>query len=277
MQVRRLRDAAAFIQRAGTWLMGDEARNNLMLSLADRLNRGSQVYDQPAYFAVVESEGGVAGCIVRTPPFKLLVSELPADAIDPIVADVGERFDSLPAVLGPESAAAPVAQGWAAAHGLSARRGQRQRIYQLESVTPPIRIPAGSCRVATAADLDLVGSWIELFSEEVKMPTRRSRMLAEERIVRSELFLWIDQAPRAMLGWAGRTPNGIRIGYVYTPLEYRGRGYASALTAQGSQRALDAGYKFCFLFTDLSNPTSNAIYQRLGYRPVADVVDWVIE
>ena len=71
----------------------------------------------------------------------------------------------------------------------------------------------------------------------------------------------------------GATRNGIRIGYVYTPPESRARGYASALVAAVSQKMLDEGFAFCVLYTDLSNPTSNAIYARVGYEPVADVLD----
>ena len=72
------------------------------------------------------------------------------------------------------------------------------------------------------------------------------------------------------MGFGGPTPNGIRIGPVYTPPELRGRGYASALTAQVSQLQLDRGKRFCFLYTDLANPTSNAIYRRIGYERVCD-------
>ena len=72
------------------------------------------------------------------------------------------------------------------------------------------------------------------------------------------------------MGFGGPTPNGIRIGPVYTPPELRGRGYASALTAQVSQLQLDRGRRFCFLYTDLANPTSNAIYMRIGYERVCD-------
>jgi predicted GNAT family acetyltransferase len=74
-----------------------------------------------------------------------------------------------------------------------------------------------------------------------------------------------------MAAHTGPTPNGVRVGAVYTPPELRGRGYASACTAAVTQRLLADGRRFCFLFTDLSNPTSNSIYQKIGYRPVCDV------
>jgi predicted GNAT family acetyltransferase len=77
--------------------------------------------------------------------------------------------------------------------------------------------------------------------------------------------------------FGGATPSGIRIGPVYTPPELRGRGYASALVAELTRRLIAGGRQFCFLFTDLANPTSNSIYQRVGYRPVTDVNLWVFE
>jgi predicted GNAT family acetyltransferase len=101
--------------------------------------------------------------------------------------------------------------------------------------------------------------------------------MADERIGRNELFLWVDGQPCSMAAWSGTTPNSVRIGFVYTPPGQRGRGYASACTARVSQQALDAGYRFCFLFTDLSNPTSNAIYQAIGYEPVCDVHDYLFD
>jgi hypothetical protein len=44
-----------------------------------------------------------------------------------------------------------------------------------------------------------------------------------------------------------------------------------------SQSQLDAGRRSLYLFTDLANPTSNHIYQAIGYEPVRDVADWRFE
>jgi predicted GNAT family acetyltransferase len=86
------------------------------------------------------------------------------------------------------------------------------------------------------------------------------------------IFLWEDAEPVSLVGVGGATPNGIRIGPVYTPPRFRGHGYASALTATVSQAMLDEGRRFCFLYTDLANPTSNKIYQAIGYKPVTDAL-----
>lgn len=80
-----------------------------------------------------------------------------------------------------------------------------------------------------------------------------------------------DGGPASVAATGGPTPNGIRIGPVYTPPDRRRRGYASALTAATSQAELDKGRRFIFLFTDLANPTSNKIYRAIGYEPVIDI------
>jgi hypothetical protein len=80
-----------------------------------------------------------------------------------------------------------------------------------------------------------------------------------------------------LAGWGGRTPNGIRIGPVYTPPDRRRRGYGSAVTAAVSAAELAAGRQFCFLYTDLANPTSNKIYMDIGYEPVCDAVDYAFD
>ncbi len=149
-----------------------------------------------------------------------------------------------------------------------------ERIYRLTRVVPPRPVP-GSVRVATQADRDLVVTWTEGFMRDALgeadpadvVETADRWLSGRERT----LYLWVDGEPVSLAGVGGPTPNGIRIGPVYTPPAARRRGYASALVAAVSQAELDAGRRFCFLFTDLANPTSNHVYQDIGYEPVRDV------
>jgi predicted GNAT family acetyltransferase len=139
-------------------------------------------------------------------------------------------------------------------------------------VTPPARPGRGTVRAAGEADADRLVPWAEAFLRDVDMPKGRDECagMMAERIREQRLFVWCDPEPVSMAGWAGRTPNGVRVNFVYTPPECRGRGYASACVAALSQHLLDSGRKFCCLFTDLANPTSNKIYQAIGYRRVCD-------
>jgi uncharacterized protein len=81
----------------------------------------------------------------------------------------------------------------------------------------------------------------------------------------------------SMCGYGGRTPHGIRIGPVYTPPDLRGRGYGSAVTALVTKEQLDGDRDHCFLYTDLSNPTSNKIYMQIGYEFVCDSAEYAFE
>jgi predicted GNAT family acetyltransferase len=276
-RVRRFDAAPDFLAHASPWLLQNEAENNLILSLAERLSRTTAGYERPIYFATVESDNAVVGCALRTPPFKLLLTQLPADVLPALVEDVASIFDAIPAVLGSSSVAEQFARLWASRQGRSVRLGMQQRIYQLTVLAPRSPRVKGELRVADQSDLEVAAQWVEQFTRDTGIAAPRSRELVHDRIRSHQLFFWMeDDVHRSMAAWAGTTPHGVRVGYVFTPPEYRGRGYASACTAGTSQRAFDSGYKFCFLYTDLANPTSNSIYQRLGYTPVADVADWMI-
>ena len=148
------------------------------------------------------------------------------------------------------------------------------RIFQLDADAPAPAV-AGALRPATEADLDLLTRWLSAFTRDIGERDERDEAGARAGVSRT------IAAEACTCGrWRGRAgldgqrhrgpPSGIRINMVYTPPELRRRGCASACVGALSQAMLDAGRRFCFLYTDLANPTSNHIYQELGYRPVAD-------
>jgi hypothetical protein len=268
-RIARHGDAQTFLKHARPWLMQTEAENNLVLSLAER----ASARQDAIYVATIEQNGAVVGCALRTPPRKLVLTRMPPSAVPALVVDVAACFDALPAVLGPPSAAREFGQLWCERRGCVLRNGMEQRLYKAECVRPPGTAPAGALRLATDADTGLVASWVSCFATELRVDAPSTRAFVAERIAAGEMALWHDQHPRTLAGYSGRSPSGVRIGYVYTPPEWRGHGYASACVAALSQHALDQGARFCCLYTDLANPTSNAIYQRIGYEPVCDAID----
>lgn len=273
LTVRRHTDAAAFLDRAEAWLLEAEAEHNLILSLARQLADAAASYDPPVYLATVEDDGAVVGCAFRTPPYKLGLTRMPLEALPRLAEAVAAVYPSLPAVIGPAEEAGRFAALWGEQASVAATPGMRQRIYQLTYVTPPDPWPPGHFRFAGPDDVPLVAQWIGAFSQETGIPLSRIQERAATLVDEKQLILWHHGRPVSMAAWTGQTPNGARVGYVYTPPEQRGHGYASACTAALSQYLLRTGRRFCFLYTDLANPTSNRIYQRLGYRPVCDVMD----
>ena len=267
-------DVNSFAERATPWLMQAEAEHNLLLSIIEQLKVNPQNYGPP-YLATIEEQGVVAGCAFRTPPYKLGLTRMPHGAIPLLVNDVAQVFDDIPAVLGPAAQARAFAEAWAACRGPAAHPGMRHRIYELRAVEYPEELASGELRHAGKRDQSLVVGWLQEFGREAKVGTVNTAAFVEGHINSKTLFLWEDEGePRASAVYAGRTPHGVRIGFVYTPPEFRRKGYASACVASASQRALDSGVEFCCLYTDLNNPTSNDIYQKIGYRPVCDVMDY---
>lgn len=280
MEVRRHASVDGFLDHAGEFLGEREAEHNLILGLSSRLRREPLIYGEPAYFVVAQDDGRIVGAAMRTPPHNFILSEIDDEAaIGPILEDARAAFGSLPGVVGPKERVAQFATVWAEATGAAARLELAQRIFSAEQVDPPRPTP-GRMRDYDHADRELASRWMDAFVAEALPKDAPHPESSEEFVDRREedpdggLVLWEDDGAVSMAGYGGLTPHGIRIGPVYTPPELRGRGYASALTAALTRRLLDGGRRFCFLFTDLANPTSNRIYQRIGYRGVGDVDLW---
>lgn len=280
MQLIRFDDPAAFAERATGFLEAREAEHNLILGLTTMVLTTDE-YKLPPYLACVEHEESVIAVAFRTPPHNLILSEMETDVevIDLIAQDVHKLYSgALPGVSGPKRVTRAFARRWAALTQQGVQLHMAQRIYRLDKVIFPTGVP-GELRRAAAADRDLMQEWLGAFHQEAMGTVDQTSV---ERAVRNYLtsqnrglYLWVDGGqPVSMAGSTGPTPHGIRIGAVYTPPEFRKRGYASACVAAVSQAMLDSGRQFCFLYTDLGNPTSNHIYQDIGYRPVSDVDEY---
>ena len=272
MQVVQLDGAAEFLERAAPLLLADEARHNLILGIAGTLRDHPDVYPDFALW-LVEDAGDVVGGALRTRPFNLVLARGSDEAVALLANSIDEQ---LPGVVG----AVPEVDDFVAAYGATAEPRARQGIYALRAVVPP-RPTTGSPRPATVADRPLLLDWWRAFAIEALGETEPD----EEGIARnvdhklrrpeSGIALWEDEGrPVSAVGYGSPTPSGIRIGPVYTPRDRRGRGYASALTAHVSAAQLAAGRRFCFLYTDLANPTSNKIYVAIGYERVCDSVEY---
>jgi hypothetical protein len=218
---------------------------------------------------------------MRTPPFNLAVSVTDGPrAMRALAEDRATGDPLLPGVIGPPASAAAFAARYGELTGRHVVPGMRQGIHRLWRVQAPPRVE-GRMQRARPAHRALVTEWLAAFQHDVwgteALPSEAAAM-ADRWVGDARgraLYLWeVAGRPVSMAGASGATPRGIRIGAVYTPPEARGRGYASNLVAAMSQAQLDAGRTFCFLYTDLANPTSNHIYRAIGYESVAEAVEF---
>ena len=269
LTIHRFTEPTAFLARAESFLRARETENVLMLGVCE-----SARFNDSCYLATVEEDGAVAACALRTPPHSALLTRADHPALELLTTDLADKYGDLPAVAGPEPAAGDFAGLWSALTGAHTGATARMRVFEADRVFwPPM--PAGTFRAATEADLPTVARWTAAFVDEAGLDDPSDpEDVTRERIQEGRLFLWEDARPVSMAAWAGRTGRLVRVNFVYTPPEHRGRGYASACVATLTRQMLDEGFARCCLYTDLANPTSNKIYQAIGYRPVCDAAEY---
>ncbi len=229
---------------------------------------------------MLERAGAVTAAYFRTPPYRLQLTPLTGAEAEALADFLAALDEPLPGVSGVHDTAAAFAAAWQRRTGVTGTPYSRQRLYRLGTLTPPEPAPPGRARVAVAADREQVACWYGEFSEEVGAPPAPDGGLgwADDRIAFGGITLW--EGPDGPASMAAATPvlaGTVRLADVYTPARLRGRGYAGAVTAAVSRAASAAGADEILLFTDLANPTSNALYQRLGYRPVRDFTVYSFE
>lgn len=266
-------DAEQFLDRVQPFLLEREAEHCLILGLLDGLRAGYQWGAAPPLMGLVEKSGEVAAVALMTPPRNLILSWMADDsALDAIAHELYAAGVAIPGVNGSADVARKFALKWSELSGRSFRIQMAQRIYRLSRVINQVRA-AGRLLEPKESDDALMRRWRAAFSVDAEgMDPEEAEKDAALPLPQSRrLVLWaVEGVAVSMAGFAGPTPNGIRVAWVYTPPENRGKGFAGACVAALSQQLLDDGRKFCFLYTDLANPTSNHIYQTIGYEPVTD-------
>lgn len=275
VDVLAVADAREFLRQAEGVLTRDEGRHNLALGVAGTLLDEPGLYPEHNLW-VVDSAGSVVGAALRTPPFNLILAEPLADGvIEALAVHLGSISD-LPGVVANRPYAQEFADRWTAATGARTTHRMSQGVYSLREVRD-VAVADGRARSATEADRALLVRWLREFSVEALPQGSWNQEHAERTLDRqlsgaeeTGIWIWEDGEPVSLAGFGGRTPNGVRVGPVYTPRDRRRRGYATALVAELSAWQLARGRRFCFLYTDLANPTSNAVYERIGYRLVCE-------
>ena len=273
MNVRRLADPNAYLKAVSTLLTADEARHNLMLGILATLRDHPSFYPQYRLW-LAEDAAAIQGAAVRTPPHNLVLARPRDDgALEALAHGID---DELPGVIGALPEADAFAAFWSDRTATTPVTHRGQAIFQLDRVDRVSDV-AGRMRVAETADRPILIEWWGAFAQEALGETATKAAVMREidhRLDADEagIVLWEDGEAVSFAAYGNPTPNGIRIGPVYTPPERRARGYASALVAELSKRLLTAR-RFCFLYTDLANPTSNKIYEQIGYRRVCEAAE----
>lgn len=272
MEVREFADPREFRAVADPLILANEAADSLLIGISGILVSRPEVYPEFRLWCAIE-DGEPHLAAVMTPPRNVILSASRSDEGIAAMADALASIDpSPPGLTGTE----PTASRSVERMGITAVKEMGQGIHELKRVIPTPQVP-GQVRRAGLRDSDLLVDWMRLFAlealprgeEQFLRQVVDQRMTADTSV--SGFWLWECAGTVVSASGYGRpTPTGITVGPVFTPVEHRGKGYATSLVAELSGWLLDSGRRSCFLYTDLANPTSNAIYRRIGYRLVAE-------
>jgi RimJ/RimL family protein N-acetyltransferase len=263
---------AEFEQAALCFLGSHEAEHNLILGIVGQLTRGEAptwhpLVGTPRLWVILDGDE-VIGAAILAPPDDLALSLSPRGAPSVLAEALNALRLRLPGVTGPSEAAQEFARAWARLREVEISL-RPERIHKLSVVSPPEGV-RGRLRKAGSNDSALVAEWVTGFGQDAEWELDGA-FVAQSALRSDRAFLWCDSQPVSMAIWTRPTRSGCCIGAVYTPRQYRGNGYGEAVTAALSQHLLDSGFEFCCLYTDVENPISNHVFEKIGYRPALEV------
>ncbi len=267
-------DFEDYAEQAWPLLSQRPVEHTVALTMIEGLRAGRRWSSEPMLFGWYDAGSGdirPSGAVSVTPPYELLLSIVPDDSVDELVAALRARGARLPGVNGDDGPADRFAAAWTAGTSLQPVPRMHTRLYALRELHP-VTPPAGRPRPAVDSDHDRAVAWFTAFAHEAGTREGGVESVVDYRLRHGLVWLWED-GDGQVVSMASRNPiaAGVaRVGPVYTPPQHRRRGYGAAVTATCTDDALRQGADHVALFTDLANPVSNSIYQRIGYRPVCD-------
>ncbi|MBC7370435.1 MAG: GNAT family N-acetyltransferase [Bdellovibrionaceae bacterium] len=275
-------DAKYFLKKSKVLLYANEAEYSLMIGLAEILKSSAgNPPNPPIFLRCINEQSETTSALIQTRVDNCVVTS----ATEPELVAFADFYliKKLPVdgVVGPVAAAQCLAKKLGSGTSRSAQLAMSSKILKLTEVIEP-QSAKGELSLAGEKDISIVADWLSEFAAEAVPHDAgnavRYRSIAEAKINNSEIFLWtIDGVARSVAHVGRPTKNGISVSAVYTPKEFRGQGYASNMVAQVSKRILGAGKEFCVLYTDATNPTSNKIYQNIGYEIIAESAYWILK
>ncbi|HEY5153668.1 MAG TPA: GNAT family N-acetyltransferase [Acidimicrobiales bacterium] len=271
-QVLHTSDAGQALAATAAYLAEDPVGHNVVLTIMQE----RAAHPEPGRYWWVNRRGRLEGVALQSPlDNSASVTPMPVAAVDALIAAMAPEVPDLPGIIGEATTASAFAGRWTEHTGVGAEPLEGQRLYRLASLHPSLD-GGGHLRRATADEIDLLVSWWHGLAADIgeSPPGVGGNDVLARRVAQGEIWLWDDGLPVSMARLSAPAAGAVRVGFVYTPPQFRRRGYAGASVAALSARALADGARECLLYTQLSNPTSNGIYRRIGYEAVSEVLSY---
>ncbi|QYX79139.1 GNAT family N-acetyltransferase [Streptomyces akebiae] len=266
-------DVHEFLSRAGEFLRSRPALHTMQLTVTEKHRaNGKHTHTETPVFGRLERDGEVhAGFYQRAATGPLSLTSVTREQADALAARLADLSHPVPGVSADHDASTTFAEAWQRRTGAEPVVTTRLHLYRLGTLTPPDPFPEGRGRLVGEQEREHLIRWCREFcvdvGEQYSIDLIDAGAWADSRFGDRNYTFWEtpDGTPVSMAASTSIVGGMVRVDPVYTPAHLRGRGYAGAVTVEASRAALDAGAKEVVLFTDPGNPTSNALYQRLGY------------
>ncbi len=280
VEIQSHNDANELISLSGAYLELNESENNLPIGVAHTLCQEPPCdgAESPLLLSILD-QGRAVGVAIVTPPRRLILSRIDTSikvAIVHLTRYLRGIDMPIPGVTGPSTEAQAFSECWTEGRaGVSSKVTVRMRVFEARTVTD-VPLSPGKLRLAGMNDHPLMKQWIFAFLEAIGEPVDvdSAKSTAQQYIEDGQLYIWDDSGPVSIATETRPIRNGITISTVYTPPEHRSKGYATSCVWSLTKKLLSERYSFCSLYTDLSNPTSNSIYTKIGYVPLGDALSF---
>jgi uncharacterized protein len=277
----RIHGVEEFLSQTQALIEREEAAHQILFDLCAHLKKFPEAFLPDPYFKVIDGDNGVALAAVMARPHHLVLGGRGGDLnewIEGIARDLlGTRWN-VPGVIGPSVMAYKFAGIWANLACVKFIKGKALVIYEIKKLQWPPDVP-GKLKLASMTEVDWITEWIHQSQKEA-LPDRNvpsPREVVEARIKACDVYYWEDEKPVSLAAVMPAGLNGVRISLVYTPPEFRGKGYASICTASVTKMLLDARCKVCTAISEADDELTNRMYERIGYVKVCDVDEYIFE
>lgn len=264
-----------FLKANKEFLLQTESFYNLPLGLSLGIQNGTVEPDAPLYFSLLEN-GRSKGCALRSHAERpIILTEMPAAGIEQLISALHQNKVQISAVMGTMNSVNSFQTSWCKQTSMTAHLQMHLGVYECKAVN----MPAITSEKLIKADIShsallnefIRGFLVECFPEK---PVTESDVqnLLNRQLKEQTLFL-LQNAENEIVSMAANSRGGVNSGsisLVYTPPRHRKKGHAGKTVALLSEQILKSGKTLVNLFTDLKNPTSNSVYQKIGFTKIGE-------
>lgn len=278
MKIKVYNSLNEFMDETFALLTQYELQNNLIIGNCIRAEEYN--LDTSAFFlaTIKDKQNDIILIAMQTPPYPLLIFEvgnkINDEGLDYLIDYLVNNEMNIPGIVTEKQLAKRFVERYTKKTNTITKIGMNMRIYRLDKVKYREN-EKGQLRKATLDDLFYIPYWNDAFADECDIKINTADFLLrlekfKKQVEFGYLYVYEDRIPVSMISMGRKTLNGVILNNVYTPPHYRKNGYATNMVSEICSLLLNEGYQFCGLFTDLKNPISNSIYQKVGFYPVCD-------